>query len=317
MGVYELLVSKEDARKGSPLCEFNGFLEDYLQMLDEEHPDRAVLNSLFEADKDLHVIVNLQMGISRESISNQIIRYKDIFKLEDKAVVIPYVLYAKHEEAEKALLLVGEDYIYAKGMYYSLTEPSSELQAVKNDIVAMDSRDPALILQTYEKLFTRRAGQIQRELDHRHFRTYEESYQHALELSEGIRNELAEKLNAGEDREELIRSCISRWFLIKKFVYVQFMVDKNILNTQFEGNVKAQRNQAKQNADNIRFVSISDMWRGRIEGSKPEVKAEPEIEEEIEVDRSQPVEDVVSSVAGVNLDEPLTEETAEEKPAEE
>lgn len=276
MGVYELLVSKEDARKGSALCDFNGYLEDYLQIMEEDHRDREILQTLFDSDNDLRVIVNLQMGISRESISNQIIRYKDIFKLEDRAVVIPYVLYGKKDDVQKALLLVSGDYIYAKGMYYSLTEPTSEFQSVKNDIVAMDMNDVSLIKSTYEKLYQRRAGQIQRDLDRCHFQNYDQSYAHALELSEGIHRELMENLNQTEDKEELIRRCISRWFLIKKFVYVQFMVDKDILKTQFNDNVKAQRNQAKQNADNIRFVSISDMWRSRIEDTKTDASAQAE-----------------------------------------
>ena len=48
------------------------------------------------------------------------------------------------------------------------------------------------------------------------------------------------------------------------------MVDKTVLNTKFEGNVKAQRKQAKQNADKIRFISISDLWRGKIGEGKAE-----------------------------------------------
>ena len=270
MGVYELLSSKEDARKGSPLCEFNGYLEDYLQSTEVEGENGKILNDLFELDKDLKVIVNLQMGISKESISNQIIRYKDIFKLEDKAVVIPYVIYGRKDDEEKALLLVDGDYIYAKGMYYSLTEPGSEFQTVKNDIVAMDLTDAEMVKKVFATLFTKRAGQIQRDLDRAHFANYDESYEHALVLSEKVHDELLAKLAETEDKEELIRNAISHWFLIKKFVYVQFMVDKTVLNTKFEGTVKAQRNQAKQNADKIRFISISDLWRGKIGEGKAE-----------------------------------------------
>ena len=39
------------------------------------------------------------------------------------------------------------------------------------------------------------------------------------------------------------------------------MVNKNILNTVHEGNVKKQRNQAKVNADEVTFLSYSEMWR--------------------------------------------------------
>ena len=155
-------------------------------------------------------------------------------------------------------------------MYYSLTEPGSEFQTVKNDIVAMDLTDAEMVKKVFATLFTKRAGQIQRDLDRAHFANYDESYEHALVLSEKVHDELLAKLAETEDKEELIRNAISHWFLIKKFVYVQFMVDKTVLNTKFEGNVKAQRNQAKQNADKIRFISISDLWRGKIGEGKAE-----------------------------------------------
>ena len=38
-------------------------------------------------------------------------------------------------------------------------------------------------------------------------------------------------------------------------------MNKNLLNTVHEGNVKKQRNQAKINADEISFLSFSEMWR--------------------------------------------------------
>ena len=41
----------------------------------------------------------------------------------------------------------------------------------------------------------------------------------------------------------------------------QYMVNKDILNNVHEGNVKKQRNQAKLNADQVLFLSYSDMYR--------------------------------------------------------
>ena len=51
------------------------------------------------------------------------------------------------------------------------------------------------------------------------------------------------------------------------------MVNKEILNTVHEGNVKKQRNQAKLNADQIQFLSYSDMYRLQKE---EEVEENPE-----------------------------------------
>ncbi len=259
MGIYEILESKKDIRKGSDICDFNGYLEDYIDSVDEEEKIYPVFKKLLEHDDSLRVIVNLKTSVSKESISNQIIRYKDIFKLGNQAIVLPWIIYSKKGEEQKALLIVNDDYICAKGMYYSLTEPSSEFQEVKNDIVAVGLRNTDEVVEAFEKLYTKRAGQIQRDLDHKHFKNYDEAYEHALELSNSIGDNLITNSKECEDKEMFIRSCVSRWFLIKKYVYVQFMVDKSILNTKFEGNVKAQRNQAKQNADSIRFVSILEI----------------------------------------------------------
>ncbi len=262
MGIYELLGSVADVRKGSNACDFNGYLEDYLDTLEEDSNILPALKALFEIDNDSRVIVNLRTGVSKDSISNQIIRYKDIFKLENEAIVSPYIIYTKKEEQEKALLLVNDEYIYAKGIYYCLTEPSGAFQDVKNDIVAIDDRNVEEVCDTYKKMFTKRAGQIQRELDSTRFKDYDASYEHALEISNAISENLFDNLKTVENKDRFIRECICKWFLIKKFVYVQYMVNKNILNTRHEGNVKAQRNQAKQNADSIRFVSIAEMRKG-------------------------------------------------------
>ena len=271
MGAYEVLVEKEDARKGSPLCSFNGYLEDYLNTIDQDNPDYELLSKLLEKDSDLRIMVDLQMGISKESISNKIIRYKDIYKLDNRAVVIPYILYNKKNTAEKALLLSNDDYIYAKGMYYSLTEPGSELQNSKNDIVAIEKKDVDKVISVYEKIFTESAGKIQRDIDRQHFDNYDSAYEACLKLSEDIKEEVKANTNE-EEKAELIRSATSRWFLIKKFAYVQFMIDKSILTERFQGDVHAQRNQAKKNADSIRFISISDMWRNNYgEENKDEI----------------------------------------------
>lgn len=262
MGIFDLLSGKEDLRKGGSDCQFNGYLEDYFDSL-EEGPVKEVLGALFAKDNSLKIIVKLYLGVSKNSISNAIIRYKDIFKFENKAMVIPYIVYGKKDGKEKALILVDDDYIYAKGLYYSLTEPASAFQEVKNDCVALDFSNKELILDVYDALFYKRAGQIQRDIDKRYFADYDSSFAKALALSKDIGDSCLEGAANADDKEEYIRSCVAKWFLIKKFVYVQYMVDKDILASRHEGNVKQQRNKAKENADAIRFTSVSDMWRYR------------------------------------------------------
>jgi len=285
MGVYELLSTKEDARKGSPLCVFNGFLEDYLSGLEETHEDYAYLKGVLDYDNDTRVMVDLRMGISQSSVANQIIRYKDIYKLDNKAVIIPYIFYWKKDEREIAALIARESYIYAKAMYYTLTEPNSELKEYRNDILALEVGDLEGLTTNCAKLATNRAGYLQRGLDRKYFDNYETAYQQALKLSDDVMTMLKETKNVKENREDIVQKAVSSWFLIKKFVYVQLMVDKRTLEKEFEGNIHKQRYKAKENADSIHFISYADLWRGRIE---PEVdKKEEQVEATAEVEAEE------------------------------
>ena len=261
MEIFELLSEIPDGRNGEKRCDFNGFLEDYLSYLEDGALKDAFL-ALFEVDKDLRIIVGMRIGVNKDSISNSIIRYKDIFKLGDNALNIPYIVYSRHEEKEKALLLSEEEYVYAKAYYYALTEPNSRFVDCKNDCVALDMSDKNRIVDTYKLLDEKKAGYVQRGLDKKYFENYLASYEHSLKLAEDIKENIYEKIELAEDKEKYINSCVERWFLIKKFVYVQFMIDKDALKNNFGSNIKLQRNKAKENADSIRFVSISEMWKG-------------------------------------------------------
>lgn len=259
MAIFELLSSKEDIRKGGTDCEFNGYLEDFVGMTEDEKI-RDIFSALLENDNDLKVIKGLNAGISKESISNAVIRYKDITKLDSKAVKVPYIIYGKKDDKEKAVIITDGPYIYAKGMYYALTEAGAALAEGKNDCIAADLESD--LVSVLGRVFNDRAGMIQRELDRKHFANYDEILAEALRMSEGIRPGIDESVAAGADKETAINDAVSKWYLLKKLVYVQYMIDKNMLKERHEGNVKHQRNKAKENADSIRFVSISELWRG-------------------------------------------------------
>ena len=96
------------------------------------------------------------------------------------------------------------------------------------------------------------------------YENYDAMFKHALDIATKIKDNIFEDLKNTEDKAALIEKTVVSWFLIKKYVYVQYMVDKKILNDVHNGNTKAQRNQAKQNADAIRFISIPELWKGRI-----------------------------------------------------
>lgn len=266
MAITAILDSKLDSRHSGDDCSFNGYLEDYLSM--EETGLDPVLRDAFaeiqEAEPETRICVGLRSEINNDAISNQIIRYKDVFKLSGKPLIYPYILYLKKDEQERALLVVPftkYGFIKAKGLYYCMTEPGSEFIDCKNEIVAVCSDQASVISKTFGSLFTQRAGALQRNLDGRFFRNYDELKAAAVDAAAELKKNAPSVLAGLEDRTEQIYEYVTDWFLMKKVLYVQYMVNKNILNTVHEGNVKRQRNQAKLNADEITFMSYSEMWR--------------------------------------------------------
>ena len=258
MGIYSWLESKVDQRNNGTDCLFNGFLEDYVGTL-EDGKEKELFSKLLEKNNDFKIVVSYHMNISNNSISNSIIRYKDIYKLAEHAIEVPYIIYVKKDSKEKAIILIDDDYVYAEATYYALSEHDGVLKESRNDMIALPINDEEKILECYDKLFNESAGVIQRRCDKQHFKNYDELLDYCLKLSD----EVKESINAiekGKIEENFVKSCVRKWYLLKKFVYVQYMVDKNILRERHNGEIKQQRNAARENSEKIRFVSISEIW---------------------------------------------------------
>lgn len=266
MSVCEILKTKIDERKNGSDCKFNGYLEDFLS-IDEVNLDATLKESftaILASEPDTRIIVDLKSAISENAVSNQIIRYKDIFKLNTKPLVIPYILYLEKENVSRGMILLPysvENYIYGKGMYYCETEPGGEFCDVKNELVSVSSKTSEEVVQIFQQMFVRKAGEIQRNLDKQVFTSYEELKKIAYNEAEKKKTEAAEVLPTLDDRTQAIFQYVVHWFLLKKVLYVQYMVNKIILKTEHDGNVKKQRNQAKINADMVSFLSFAEMWR--------------------------------------------------------
>ena len=107
MAIYTILEAQKDIRHDGEDCTFNGYLEDYLEVSEELDPSlREAFTNICKQDSNVRVIVGLKSMINRDAISNQIIRYKDVFKLNGRVLNFPYILYAARDEQEKALLVV-------------------------------------------------------------------------------------------------------------------------------------------------------------------------------------------------------------------
>ncbi len=272
MSIYTILSGKVDARNGGTDCKFNGYLEDYLSF--EENIDefeREVFEDIVEEHSDARIIVDYRTTISEEAISNQIIRYKDIFKLNGKPLHLPYMIYGEEDGKGRALLMVPYDTysgIYAKAMYYCISEPGSDFIEAKNEIVSISSDDSEEIVDAYDRMFIEKAGSIQRRLDQKSYTSYRELFSKAMEAGDQLCQQCFGELIQLQDRTDAIYSYVVRWFMLKKILYVQYMVDRNLLKNTHGGDVKAQRNQAKKNAMAINIKGFSEMWRVTEESSQ-------------------------------------------------
>lgn len=227
----------------------------------------AMLQAMFDEDQNLKICVDLRLNINRDAIANQIIRYKDAFKLPRGTIVCPYIVYGNSDDVQKAMIITfggKEEYILAKALYYVMSEPENEYEGTRNEIIAVsaNAQDYDSLLKSMSSFFhkMRKAGIVQRELDMKMFGNYEEMYELAKEMGDEQQVHLDELMDAAEDKEGCINQIIAKWFLLKKFSYVQYMMDKTTLNSVHEGNVKKQRQMAKEKCDAIGFISYSELW---------------------------------------------------------
>ena len=210
MAIVEILEKKLDARKGGDDCGFNGYLEDYILDIDELDMDESVrkaLKLIAEEDNQTKVCVDLRMSVNKEAISNQIIRYKDVFKLTGKPIVLPFVIYGGRNGQERSLLIVPYEkysYLYAKGYYYCMTEPGSDFASCKNEIVAMSSMSVDGITDAFKRLYSVTAGSLQRSIDHNEFSDYEALKEDAINCSEELKEGVVSTLSALEDKTDAI-----------------------------------------------------------------------------------------------------------------
>lgn len=272
MAIYDILCEIKDTRESEQaICTFNGYLEDYLSIIEGEDALKdtfKMLSKLLDINDSLKVCVNLGLDINKDAIANQIIRYKDSFKLPQGTIRCPYVIYGSFEDYQKAIILTlgeKEAYVKAKALYYVMSEPENAYEGTRNEIIALSMSEHCveIMLQAVRAFFVenRKAGIVQRDLDARMFDSYDEMYALAYKISSDQGEQLHELLKQASEKENCINQMIATWFLMKKFSYVQYMMDKNNLNKIHDGNVKKQRQYAKEKCDAISFVSFSELWR--------------------------------------------------------
>lgn len=269
--LLEVLGACADQRTDNGCCEFNGYLEDYITILEERggcEKQLDLFKKFMEINESYRIIVGLQLTCNKETIANQIIRYKDAFKLPEGQLKAPYILYTKVNEKVTGILCSfgGKDEtIYAKGAYLVLSEPGNQYEAIRNDVVSVAFNDEVLTHQMdlIKRFVTGndKAGYIQRGLDMIVFKNLDDMVDTATAIAADLCTNGVEALRNEEEPRSAIYKLIEHWFYLKKFVYVQTMMDKGRLNSMYDGNPKKQRQAAKQNADAIKYVSYSECWQ--------------------------------------------------------
>lgn len=257
------LTAIEDERKGNTLCQFNGYLEDYLETLEEGAP-KDTLKKIHELNPDFRVIVNYRFNIQADAVTNQIIRYKDITKLPSHPFVLPMLVYGNDAQNEALGFILdeeGQSYTLLKGLYYAITEAGALLDQLKNNIVVAILTEDTLPVLT--ELFNRklRCGAAQRQIDAKYFSSLDDLKAkitaEAAALQEAVKAEIVDH----KHKAPVIYNAVTSWFLMKKVLYVQTMMNRQLLEKECEGDVKKQRHQAKLNADAVTFLAYSEMWR--------------------------------------------------------
>ena len=255
-----------------PVCEhlekaeiytYNGHLEGFLKK--EEIPDPAVSQAFYEIlhiVPDIHVCAGLGCAVSEEAISNRIIGYGDIRRAGRYPLIVPYVLYMYSRGRQRAVIVLPRSIyssLYAKGLFYCLSDPGSVFEEDKNEIVTVTSSRPADIIYAVRMMHEMKASVLQRRLDDRSFREYDALLADACSAAEQLCLETEQLSADAKERTEQIRQTVQDWFLLKKLVYVQYMQSKELREERHGGSVKQQRRQAKENADRIRTVSYRQL----------------------------------------------------------
>ncbi|MBQ1506043.1 MAG: hypothetical protein IIZ48_04665 [Erysipelotrichales bacterium] len=285
---------------------FDGTVEEYAALPDANKEVLSVVCAQEKPAVPLRIVTGLKFDITK-NVTSQIIHYKDAFKLENPALTVPFMLYGKKGEEDFAMILVPEceaGYLYAKALYYCLTEKEGTFDNYMNNIVSfyLDPDHIEEVKKSVQDVISGNTsfGWIQRYYD----KIYIGRMDHLKELcvaeSRRVFKHAEELLETEEERKPVITDAIVRCYLLKKCMYVHYMKAKNLLNGRYGGDIKLQRTAAKEAANAVPFVSYSELWRYReaIENA-PKVTTSEEIAVEGSDEKAESPEEFAKRVLGI------------------
>ena len=258
------LTEINDERKGNHACAFNGFLEDYLETIDES-PIRETLRTLVVLNPDFRIMIGYHFDIQAEAVSNQIIRYKDIAKLPAHPFVLPMFVYGLDTNDEPVGFILAdplsETYTVLKGLYYAITENKALLENFRNSVIVAHLNEVGLKVITQLTKCEIKCGAAQRFIDSQYYTDLNALKTLIKAEAETLQTRIKEDFKEHKHRAPLIYKVVTSWFLMKKVLYVQTMMNRHLLDKECGGDVKKQRHQAKLNADSVTFIAYSELWR--------------------------------------------------------
>ena len=270
MGIYKLL---EDYGEVDYSAYYNGPLTDYVNSHDDCFA--GVFKRVLEITQEVNLYRNFELTLNHELLSNKKIGYRDVAKIPTNTVKVPYIIYFKNGEREKAIVLSDKSYIESRGIYYCLTEPENTFEQERADIVAayISNENADEIVKLFEEMYnnTNSCGFLQRKLDARYMNDVEEMKSDCIAIAHESFEKAVSEIDAIEDKDkkaEVIYQVVGKAFILKKALYVRYMTNKHLLNDRHGGNIVEQRKFAKAYADEVEIIPYYELWNRNKETSE-------------------------------------------------
>lgn len=231
-------------------------LGDYVVTLEDSSPLKLALTQL---DRSLQVQPHPALTLHPELIANQIIRYKDSQKVNPSFFEGPLFIY--HQDQVLLIASSKDHYLKAKGAFLVYTEAQGLLENKHNSSLVIHADHPdfkSIVDQFFSS--EKSAGYLQRRVDKDVYTSFEELLRLAQDEGTSLMNTVYDRMTE-DTKEAIIHQTILHWYLLKKLLYVQTMMNTKLLQSDCQGDMRILRNRAKHHADLIPFIMYSELWR--------------------------------------------------------
>jgi|BioPla2DNA2_1021312.scaffolds.fasta_scaffold00009_114 hypothetical protein len=242
------------------LASFNGLVKDYLRIYPEDE-NKELFELMLSEKEDIYVYTNFGLKFNLALIVNKKIGYKDAGKIDDNVLKVPYIIYWKNENVQKAMIISFNNYIEAKGIFYCLTEVDNYFENDKNDLITIHLTDENKdeVFKVFKSMLDEKKSlsAIQKTLDRKYINDVDLMKDDCINISQQIFDRAIKIILPLEcdDRKPYIEEAVARAFIIKKALYVRYMSNKHLLNKRHFGKQSLQRAFGKSYVNELPTVS--------------------------------------------------------------